>query len=48
MTGGADVAEVTYLPFKSEPDARPVRLIVRRVRPTPGSQLAAFALYDYG
>jgi hypothetical protein len=42
---GADVAETTYRPFS---DKRPeVRLIVRRVRPTPGSQLALFATYDY-
>ncbi len=34
-------------PFAGERDAAPVRLIVRRVRPTPGSQLAAFVLYDY-
>jgi hypothetical protein len=47
LDGGADVAETTYVPFATEPDARPVRLIVRRVRPTPGSQLAAFTLYDY-
>ena len=47
MEGAADVAEITYTPFKSEPDAAPVRLIVRRVRPTPGSQLALFASYSY-
>ena len=47
MEGGADVAEITYTPFKSEPGAAPVRLIVRRVRPTPGSQLALFANYSY-
>ena len=47
MDGGADVAETTYTPFKSEPDAAPVRLIVRRVQPTPGSQLALFATYSY-
>jgi len=47
LDGGADVAETTYTPFADEKDARPVRLIVRRVRPTPGSQLAAFVLYDY-
>jgi hypothetical protein len=41
------VAETTYTPFAGERDARPVRLIVRRVRPTPGSQLALFALYDF-
>jgi hypothetical protein len=47
LDGGADVAETTYVLFKGEQDAVPVRLIVRRVRPTPGSQLAAFVLYDY-
>lgn len=44
---GADVAETTYTPFAQEKDAVPVRLIVRRVRPTPGSQLALLVLYDY-
>jgi Transposase DDE domain group 1 len=39
--------ETAYTPFAGERDARPVRLIVRRVKPTPGSQLALFALYDY-
>ena len=38
MEGAADVAETTYVPFAGEPDAAPVRLIVRRVKPTPGSQ----------
>jgi hypothetical protein len=47
LEGGADVAETTYTPSADQQDARPVRLIVRRVRPTPGSQLAAFVLYDY-
>ena len=47
MDGAADVAETTYTPFQSEPDAAPVRLIVRRVKPTPGSQLALFATYRY-
>ena len=47
MDGAADVAETTYIPFQSEPDAAPVRLIVRRVKPTPGSQLALFATYSY-
>ena len=47
LPGGADVAETTYTPFQDSPDAAPVRLIVRRVRPTPGSQLALFADYDY-
>ncbi len=47
MEGAADVAETTYVPFQSEPDAVTVRLIVRRVKPTPGSQLALFADYSY-
>ena len=47
MDGAADVAETTYTPFQSEPGAAPVRLIVRRVKPTPGSQLALFATYSY-
>jgi Transposase DDE domain group 1 len=47
IDGGADVAETSYTPFRDEQDATPVRLIVRRVRPTPGSQLAAFVLYDF-
>ena len=47
MEGAADVAETEYTPFKSEPDTKPVRLIVRRVKPTPGSQLALFATYSY-
>jgi len=41
------VAETTYTPFASRKDAVPVRFIVRRVQPTPGSQLALFATYDY-
>ena len=47
MEGAADVAETTYTPFQSEPDATPLRLIVRRVKPTPGSQLALFHTYSY-
>ena len=47
LDGGAGVAETWYTPFADHPDARPVRLIVRRVRPTPGSQLALLTLYDY-
>ena len=31
----------------SEPDAAPVRLIVRRVKPTPGSQLALFGYHGF-
>ena len=47
LDGGADVAEISYVPFADRKDSNPVRLIVRRVRPTPGSQLALFTLYDY-
>ena len=47
MEGAAAVAETTYTPFRTEPVAAPVRLIVRRVQPTPGSQLALFASYSY-
>jgi hypothetical protein len=39
------VAETTYTPFADRADAVPVRLIVRRVRPIPGSQLALFTDY---
>ena len=47
MDGAAAVAETTYTPFRTEPDAAPARLIVRRVQPTPGSQWALFATYRY-
>ena len=47
MDAAADVAQTTYTPFRTEPGAAPVRLIVRRVKPTPGSQLALFAAYSY-
>jgi hypothetical protein len=43
---GADVAETSYTAF-SGVDAITVRLVVRRVRPTPGSQLALFTTWDY-
>jgi hypothetical protein len=44
---GADVAETSYTAFAGTRHAMPVRLIVRRVRPTPGSQLALFTTFDY-
>lgn len=47
LDGGADVAETSYTPFAQRKDAVPFRLIVRRVRPTPGSQLALFTKYAY-
>jgi Transposase DDE domain group 1 len=45
LEGGAEVAETAYRPFGR--NGRVMRLIVRRVRPTPGSQLALFCDYDY-
>jgi hypothetical protein len=45
LDGGADVAGTSYRPFGRK--GRVTRLIVRRVRPTPGSQLALFCDYDY-
>ena len=47
MDGAADVAETSYTPFDTEPDAAPARLIVRRVQPAPDSQLALLADYSY-
>ena len=47
LDGPAAMAETTYIPFQSAPDAVLVRLIVRRVKPTSGSQLALFASYNY-
>ena len=46
MDGAADVAETTYTPFHRA-GRRAGRLIVRRVKPAPGSQLALFATYSY-
>lgn len=43
---GADVAETSYTAFSGK-DAIEVRLVVRRVRPTPGSQLALFTTWDF-
>ena len=42
---GADVAETTYRPFRKK--APLVRLIVRRTKPTPGSQLALLVDYSF-
>ena len=45
---GADIAETAFTVFASDKrHARQVRLVVRRVRPTPGSQLALFTDWDY-
>lgn len=45
LEGGAQVTEVPYLAFAK--DVVNARLIVRRVKPTPGSQLALFSDYGY-
>ena len=47
MDGAADVAETAYTPFRSKPGVAPVRPIVRRVKPSPGSQLALLVNYSY-
>jgi hypothetical protein len=44
---GADVAETSYTCFSGTRHAACVRLIVRRVKPAPGSQLALFTDWDY-
>ncbi|HTT88558.1 MAG TPA: IS1380 family transposase [Acidimicrobiales bacterium] len=43
LEGGADVAETTYRAFAQ----KELRLIVRRVKPSPGSQLALFTKYEH-
>jgi hypothetical protein len=45
LEGGADVAEAQYAPFDGKHGQ--MRLIVRRVRPTPGTQLALLTHYSY-
>lgn len=47
MEAGADVAETTYTAFKNTKAEIELRLIVRRVRPVPGSQLALDVVFDY-
>ncbi|PSO46807.1 MAG: hypothetical protein BRC32_05880 [Actinobacteria bacterium QS_8_72_14] len=45
-TAGPGVAETIYSAFTATPDEVELRLIFRRVRPTPGSQLALDAVLD--
>jgi Transposase DDE domain group 1 len=47
LDGGADVAETRYTAFTSTNQPVTCRLVVRRVRPTPGSQLALDVVFDY-
>jgi integrase len=44
---GADIAETSHTCFAGTQQALTVRLVVRRVRPTSGSQLALFTAWDY-
>lgn len=44
LDGGAAVPDASYTPFADRRGARPVRLIVRRTRPTPSSQLDLFGV----
>jgi hypothetical protein len=47
LDGGADVAETTYTAFAGTRHETTARLVVRRVRPTPGSQLAMDVMFSY-
>ena len=47
LDGGADVAETTYTAFAGTRHEVTCRLLVRRVRPTPGSQLALDVVFSY-
>jgi hypothetical protein len=47
IDGGADVAETTYTAFAGTTHEITCRLLVRRVRPTPGSQLALDVVFSY-
>jgi hypothetical protein len=47
LDGGADVAETVYTAFAGTTHETTARLIVRRVRPTPGSQLALDVVFSY-
>ncbi|MGH7215411.1 MAG: IS1380 family transposase [Tepidisphaeraceae bacterium] len=44
---GAAIAEIAYTPFATKKGSEACRLIVRRVPPTPGSQLALFTEFSY-
>ncbi|CAN5908031.1 IS1380-like element ISMsm10 family transposase [soil metagenome] len=47
LQGGAEVAQTTYTALAGTLDEITLRLIVRRVRPAEGSQLALYADFDY-
>ena len=47
LDGGADVAETVYTAFAGTRHETTARLVVRRVRPTPGSQPALDVVFSY-
>ncbi len=47
LEDGADVAEIPWQAFGPGDKGVACRLVVRRVKPTPGSQLALIATYSY-
>jgi hypothetical protein len=47
IDGGADVAETAYTAFAGTRHEVTCRLLVRRVRPSPGSQLALDVVFSY-
>jgi len=47
LDDGADVAVIAWQAFASKTKGVACRLVVRRVKPTPGSQLALIATYSY-
>ncbi len=47
LDDGADVAECPYRAFGNRRNGVTCRLVVRRTKPTPGSQLALLATYSY-
>jgi hypothetical protein len=47
LEDGADVAELAWHAFGAGDTGVDCRLIIRRVRPTPGTQLALIATYSY-
>jgi hypothetical protein len=47
LDDGADVAVIAWKAFASTGEGVDCRLVVRRVKPTPGSQLALIATYSY-
>lgn len=47
LDDGADVAVLPWQAFGPKGEGTACRLVVRRVKPTPGSQVALIATYSY-